>query len=27
MSVFFTLFLWAVELTVSDDGEESLKVE
>lgn len=27
MSVFFTLFLWAVELTVSDDGEDSLKVE
>jgi len=27
MSVFFTLFLWAVELTVSNDGEDSLKVE
>jgi len=27
MSVFFTLFLWAVELTVGDDGEDSLKVE
>lgn len=27
MSVFFTLFLWAVELTVSDGGEDSLKVE
>lgn len=26
-SVFFTLFLWAVELTVSDNGEDSLKVE